>query len=243
MVTKKKKVQNGFWGHVLEILKHSFTPALMFFTASIVLLLISSKQGENIDLSKIKVWAIVLGLIAVAYNGVLLWACGASHYEQLVSGNVKRLAVDDGREMKISSHSIGKEYRPWKGFVIGLVSCWALIVGGIFLGVHSEKIATETLGTGWSGVMFVFYLLAGYVLVPYQVALTEGLISSGFITLVYVIIPVVVSGACYIAGAYHKRAKVMREQEIAARQAAQTETKTKKINYGGLPGTKPKKKK
>lgn len=243
MVTKRKKVQNGFWGHVKEILKHSFTPALMFFTASIVLLLISSKQGENIDLNKIKGWAIALGLIAVAYNGVLLWACGAAHYEQLVSGNVKRLAVDDGREMKISGHSIVKEYRPWKGFVIGLVSCWALIVGGIFLGIHSEKIATETLGTGWSGVMFVFYLLAGYVLVPYQVALTEGLISSGFITLVYVIIPIVVSGACYIAGAYSKRAKVMREQEIAARQAAQTETKTKKINYGGLPGTKPKKKK
>ena len=54
---------------------------------------------------------------------------------------------------------------------------------------------------------------------------------------------IVVSGALYIAGAYARRNKRLREQLIAERAAAAQENKVKKINYGGLPGTKPKKRK
>ena len=47
----------------------------------------------------------------------------------------------------------------------------------------------------------------------------------------------------YIVGAYGKRKKRLREQEIADKEAAREANKEKKINYGGLPGTKPKKRK
>ena len=50
-----------------------------------------------------------------------------------------------------------------------------------------------------------------------------------------------VSGGLYIAGAYGRRNKTLRQQEIAARAAEAEQSKPKKINYGGLPGTKPKK--
>ena len=52
-----------------------------------------------------------------------------------------------------------------------------------------------------------------------------------------------VSGGLYIAGAYGRRNKTLRQQEIAARAAEAEQSKPKKINYGGLPGTKPKKRK
>ena len=57
------------------------------------------------------------------------------------------------------------------------------------------------------------------------------------------LLPILVSGGLYIAGAYGRRNKTIRQQEIAARAAAEEANKPKKINYGGLPGTKPKKKK
>ena len=47
----------------------------------------------------------------------------------------------------------------------------------------------------------------------------------------------------YILGAYGRRNKVIREQEIADKAAKAEAEKVKKINYGGLPGTKPKKRK
>ena len=43
-------------------------------------------------------------------------------------------------------------------------------------------------------------------------------------------------------GAYSKRAKVAKEQALADRKSAEQMAKPKKINYGGLPGTKPNKK-
>jgi hypothetical protein len=44
-------------------------------------------------------------------------------------------------------------------------------------------------------------------------------------------------------GAYRKRNKKIREQIIADRMAQEEAKREKKINYGGLPGTKPKKRK
>ena len=57
------------------------------------------------------------------------------------------------------------------------------------------------------------------------------------------ILPVIVSGVFYIVGAYAARNKAVRKQEEADRASKAVLEKPKKINYGGLPGTKPKKKK
>jgi hypothetical protein len=49
----------------------------------------------------------------------------------------------------------------------------------------------------------------------------------------------------YIAGAYARRNKAIRQQLLAeqAEKAEEERRKNKKVNYGALPGTKPKKRK
>ena len=56
------------------------------------------------------------------------------------------------------------------------------------------------------------------------------------------ILPIAICGAFYIIGAYGKRAKAIKAQELADKASQAQAEKPKKINYGGLPGTKPKKK-
>ena len=74
----------------------------------------------------------------------------------------------------------------------------------------------------------------------------EALVGMGvsyWFSLLMALIPIAVTGATYLWGAYGKRNKITREQELADRAARAQENKPKKINYGGLPGTKPRKKK
>ena len=65
-------------------------------------------------------WTVVCILGGAAYNALMAWAHGGSHYEMLVSGNVKRMSAEQFEGgYKMSSHKEAKEYRIWKGFAIG----------------------------------------------------------------------------------------------------------------------------
>jgi hypothetical protein len=72
-----------------------------------------------------------------------------------------------------------------------------------------------------------------------------GIVVSYYYSILFALIPLLVSGCVYIAGAYARRNKVIRQQHLAdlAAKAEEEKKKNKKINYGGLPGTKPKKRK
>lgn len=125
-----------FWRLVGECFFRSLTPAAMYFVASVVLMLIQAKVKA---VSTTVVWACVCGICALAYNGLLMWVCGGSHYEMLVSGNMKRRsAMQMGSELNITSYKYQKEYRPWKGFVIGAFASLLLVVGGIVFGCNQD---------------------------------------------------------------------------------------------------------
>ena len=174
-----------------------------------------------------------------------MWVCGGSHYEMLVSGNMKhRSAMQMGSELNITSYKYQKEYRPWKGFVIGAFASLLLVVGAIVFGCNQDFIGKgEETSTALAVVTIIFDLFAGWALIPFQVANIAGIYVSYFIACALAILPIGVSGGLYIAGAYGRRNKTLRAQEIAARAAEEERNKPKKINYGGLPGTKPKKRK
>ncbi|MBQ5926564.1 MAG: hypothetical protein IIX01_01415 [Clostridia bacterium] len=233
-----KKCWKIFWAHTWEFIKLSFNPALMYLVASTVTMIILTKMGEEIEMGKLVSWGVVLGFIATAYNGLLMYAVGGSQFEMLLSGNMKR---QSSGTLRMSSHKIVKEYRPWKGFVAGVFSVWALIAGSIVFGVNVEHFSEEYFSKGLGVAILIFDLLAGWVLLPYQMYNKLGIAKNPFFGLLIALIPIAVSGGCYIWGAYAKRNKILRQQEIAARQAMESESKPKKINYGGLPGTKPKK--
>lgn len=236
-----------FWRIVGECFMRSLTPSVMFFVAGLVLLMLQSK---NFGLSAQMAWAALCAVVALAYNGFLMWICGGNHYEMLVSGNLKRRsAMQSGSELNMASYKFQKEYRPWKGFAIGAFVSLLLIVGSIVLGCNQTAIveaATNeevTLTTGLAAVSLIFYCLAGWVLLPILELNIAGTAVSFFVGCAFALLPVCVSGGFYIGGAYGRRNKTVRQQEIAARAAEEEANRPKKINYGGLPDTKPKKRK
>lgn len=239
-----------FGRYLWELFKSSLPAMLMYFCAGMVLMMLTMK-GETISYvwdNKKLAWTIVCVVVAAAYNGLIGFAQGGSSYEMLVSGNMKRMSASDFEGgYKISSHKEAKEYRPWKGFASGVFIALFPIVAGIVFGVNSAGIDATFNGqvgsTGFGIMMIVFMLLSGWSVLPFFYLHGSGFTVSYYLSALFGLLPIVVSGVFYIIGAYAKRNKTLRAQEMADRASAAQEAKPKKINYGGLPGTKPKKRK
>lgn len=245
MANVKKKLK-WFGRYVWEIVKASLPSFFMYLCAGLIMFMLIFKAEEGSTKFKIVwetstiIWSIVCIVFAMAYNALISWAHGGSHYEQLVSGNVKRSTEDlYGNAYKISSHKEAKEYRVWKGFLFGLITAILTVIAGIVFGCMQKTIDEN----GVNGGAMVCILLSGWSVLPFYGMNSVGASVSYFVTIAFAAIPIVFSGVFYIVGAYARRNKAVRQQQIADQAAKAQETKEKKINYGGLPGTKPKKRK
>ena len=139
----------------------------------------------------------------------------------------------------MSSHKEAKEYRAWKGFTFGIIPSVLTIIAAIVFGVMQAEVDAN----GFNAPTMIMTLLSGWSVLPFFAANANGASINYFITLSFAAVPVVVSGVAYIIGAYMRRSKTIRQQQIADQASKAAATKEKKINYGGLPGTKPKKRK
>lgn len=244
MANVKKKLKK-FGRYVWEIFKSSLPSVFMYLCAGMIMFMLMSKSNSEGTEFKIvwktstKIWTVVCVLGTLAYNGLICWAHGGTHYEQLVSGNVKRSTEDAyGNAYKISSHKEAKEYRVWKGFTFGIVTALLTIAAGIVFGCMQADIDAN----GLNAPTMIFTLLSGWSVLPFFAMNSAGASISYFITIAFAALPIAISGGFYIAGAYARRNKVIRQQQLADQAAKAEANKEKKINYGGLPGTKPKKK-
>ena len=239
-----KKSLKRFGIYVWELFKASLPSSFMYCCAGTVLMMLTIK-GETLTwTSKEVAWAVVCILGGAAYNALMAWANGGSQYEMLVSGNVKRMSAEQFEGgYKISSHKEVKEYRVWKGFVFGAFSALLTIVIGILFGCNQAKIDAQDVKGGLAVLLLLGFLLTGWSVIPLYLMNATGVTISYFVSCVFALIPIAVSGIFYICGAYARRNKRLREQMIAEQAAKVQENKVKKINYGGLPGTKPKKRK
>jgi len=258
MAKKNEKVK-AFWAYVWTLIKCGLPSAFMYFCASMVLMMVCMKAEEGVEHltwnTTKTMWTIGLALAAAAYNALIMWANGGSHYEMLVSGNIKRTSADTyGNSYKMSSHKIAKEYRDWKGFAVGGIIALFTLIAGIIFTVNQDKIDAGLNG-GVLGVIAVLSLfLCGWAILPFfcynahQIALakiagTTASTISYFWSCLFALIPIIISGVFYIAGAYSRRNKALRQQALADKAAQAEAQREKKVNYGGLPGTKPKKRK
>ena len=237
-MAKKTNAVKRFFGYVWQFIKESLPSTFMYMCAgTIMTLLIFRKEkvlweGSNIT------WTFVCILAAAAYNALISWAQGGTHYEMLVSGNIKRSTADMyGTEYKISSHKEAKEYRVWKGFVIGGISAVIPLVVGIAFGLSFAPSTSKLNPGALFGLLF-----SGWSVLPLYCMNQSGASISYFVSMLFALIPILVSGGFYIAGAYSRRNKAIRQQMLADKAAEAEANRVKKINYGGLPGTKPKKK-
>ena len=243
----KQKIKEIF-SYVWECIKCSFSAGLAYATASALLCMLVLKEGKAFS-EQISTCIIVI-VCVLAYNALFAWGFGGANYEMLVSGNMKRMSAEKfGSAYKISSHSYVKEYRIWKGFAMGAITCVATVVFAIIFGANQAQIDSVFAGNSTFaddktlGVLYLIGIfICGWALLPFACAVNAGYIVSYYLAIPVALLPILVFGGFYIAGAYAKRAKNIRAQEAADRAAA-AQAKPKKINYGGLPGTKPRKKK
>ena len=241
-----KKAGRQAW----ELFKASIPSAIMYFCAGTVLLMLTMKQDEMFwDGTKLA-WTLVCGLVAMAYDGLVTYAQGGNAYEMLVSGNMKRVSEREFEGgYKISSHKYAKEYRDWKGFAIGgFIALYAIITGIIF-GCNQTTIDsalagnTGVMGKGLAILLIICFLLSGWSILPFYFANAGGASVSYFLSCILALAPIIITGVFYILGAYGRRAKAIKAQELADRASKAEAQREKKINYGGLPGTKPRKRK
>lgn len=240
-MAKFKQKFKYYAGYVWQMIKSCLPSIFMYCCAGTILMLIFFNVGEDEALkweNKHTIWSIVCIVCAAAYDALISWANGGSHYEMLVSGNIKRSTAEMyGTSYKISSHKEAKEYRVWKGFVSGAIIGLFPLIAGIVFGCNQAAIDAKL-----SGGALIAFLLSGWSLLPFYGANLTGHVSY-FISCLFALIPICVHGGFYIAGAYAKRNKAIRQQMLADKAAEEAANKPKKINYGGLPGTKPQKRK
>ena len=239
-----KKSLKKLGRYVWELFKTSLPIGFMYCCAGTILMMLTMK-GETLTWTGTEVaWAVVCIIGGAAYNALMAWASGGAQYEMLVSGNVKRMsAAQFEGGYKMSNHKEAKEYRVWKGFVFGAMTAVLTILFGILMGCNQAKIDSQDVKGGVAVILLLSFLLTGWSVIPLYLMNATGVSISYFVSCIFALLPIIVSGAFYIAGAYARRNKRLREQMIAAAQAEAEANKVKKINYGGLPGTKPKKRK
>jgi len=259
-MAKFKEIMKIIWANVWHVIKGSFLSLVFYGIASGVCFMAlmneewTGPMSEGLNATRL-MWLIIAVLLAAAYNGMVSYANGGRAYEMLVSGNMKRVSAERlGSQIKISVHKEVEEYRDWKGFVCGGVIAVFTVLFGILMEANAEAVnealvmMTKPVEEGVKPsqsaaiLMLVCLLLSGWSLLPFAFANMAGASVSYLYSCLFGLIPIIVSGALYIVGAYAKRAKAIRAQ-IAADAASKAQVeKPKKINYGGLPGTKPNKK-
>ena len=261
-MSKAKENWKKFWENVWETIKSSLILVIFFGMLSGISFIGTINEewcgsmSEGFNGARIAFVVIVVVLLA-AYAGFMGYAFGGKGYEMLVSGNMKRLSAEQlGSQMKISSHKEVQEYREWKGFAIGGVVAFFTLLFGILVGANGDGVnaafkllttssenATPFENKGVAILMLISMLCCGWSLLPFAYMNLSGIAVSYFWSCLFALIPVVVVGVFYIVGAYANRAKTVKAQQDADRAAEAEANKPRKVNYGGLPGTKPKKKK
>lgn len=246
-MAKFKRMLGIIGRQIWELFKSSIVPALMFFFASSVLLLVIMYDSDVSWNSNKMIWTVVLGVVTTAYMGFIMYKQGGDAYEMLVSGNIKRMSAgDENGGYIISKHKYAKEYRPWKGFGVAAFAIILPVVTGLIFGFNQATIDSASSSGGITGLsiaILIGFITSGWSILPFFYMNASGAAVSYFYSCLLVLPAFIVIGVMYIVGAYARRAKNIRKQEEEAEAARKKAERKKKINYGGLPGTKPKKRK
>ncbi len=198
-----------FWRIQWECFRRAVTPMLMYMFMSMIMLT-CQLVGD--------LWLkIFLGVLCIAggafFNGHLCYSYGKIHYGSYIAGELHRrnelYGIPSGGD-----HRPDREYRWWKGPIIGVYVALPVLILGIVAGIFPP---TET-GLG-AYALYAYAMFAGYGILPltWFGAKPEGqgfgLVVSPFWSLLFALIPIVVSTVFYIVGAWREQVHRVREAE------------------------------
>ena len=243
-MAKIQKAMKAFGRQIWELFKNSIVPALMYCFASSVMWLVTMNDSDQTWNDNKLFWTVILALGSTVYNAYIMYVKGGEGYEMLVSGNMKRMSATAETEgYLISAHKYAKEYRPWKGFAIAAFAVAYTVFTGIIFGCNQATIDSMS-GDEFSGLsvaVLLGFIMSGWSIMPFFYMNASGMPISYFYSCLFAIVPFIVIGVMYIVGAYARRNKALREQAQRDAEAARKAERKTKINYGALPGTKPRK--
>ncbi len=198
-----------FWRIQKECWRRMVTPYLMYFFMSLLML-----ACQAIDLQNDTPLEIALGIACIVggacYNGHLCYHYGSLHYDAYCAGCLHRRNETEGIPSG-GDHHVEREYRPWKGFYIGLLVGVPVLLCTI--------IAAATGSQTYGGYAYYAYVMfAGWAIIPVRwVANATGASISVWWTLLFLLLPIAVSGVMYLVGAAVNRSRRERQAERARR--------------------------
>lgn len=183
-----------FWKIQKECLRRSVTPYVMYLMMS--LLLLACQASGNVPLK------VILGILCIvggmAYNAHLCYQYGKMHYDAYLTGNMHRQNAVFGIASG-GDHRVEREYRPYKGFLIGFYTGLPALIFGILAGCLPNAAGT---------VLTLFTMFAGWAIVPVSWMRHPdigNLNVSYFVSIAFIAIPVLVSGIFYLLGAMKEK--------------------------------------
>ena len=198
-----------FWRVQKVCFLRAVTPCMMYLFMSLIALALQAiATGQE-------AYEVVLGSIFIAggaaFNAHLAFSYGKLHYDSYLTGCLHRYNL----RMGISSggdHRPEQEYRPWKGFLIGFYIGLPVLVFGIlaiFRATWSWAEVALDMFAGWAILPIQWYRGAVF---PSEQSWDYPPVSGGF-SLLMILLPVIVTGVFYIAGAYAEKRAKERESE------------------------------
>ena len=200
-----------FWRVQGECWRRMVTPYLMYLFMSLLLLSVQAiVPSENSPIE------IVLGILCILggafFNAHLMYHTGILHYDNYITGNIHRrnakLGIRSGGD-----HRPEREYRPWKGFYIGFLVGIPVIILGVLAHFY------------YATASIFFIMFAGWAITPIawfgKAEGTNALKVDPMWSLLFILLPILVSGVAYLVGAYvEKRRKERTEERDQAVQKA-----------------------
>ena len=179
-----------FWRIQKECWRRMVTPYLMYLFMSLLLLSLQAIVSDENTIIEI-----VLGILCILggafFNGHLCYSYGILHYDAYLTGLIHkrnaRLGIASGGD-----HHVEREYRWWKGFLIGLCIGMPVVVFAVLAHFF------------YGAASLFFAMFAGWAIIPITwFGLKEGggLNVDLLWSMLFVLLPVVVSGVFYIVGA------------------------------------------
>ncbi len=184
-----------------ECFRRSITPFFMYMMMSFLML-----ACWMIPIQWLSIVLIFVCLAAgMAYNFYLTYTSGKEHWDAYSAGKLHRqnalLGIESGK-----NHRVEREYRFWKGIIIGFFVGVPVIIFSLCAGL----ISNDT----FSSVMAILLIFgAGWSIIPIAKFLPETPSALGIggnvvlFSMLMVFIPMIVSAVSYVVGATVQRRK------------------------------------
>lgn len=187
-----------------ECARRAVTPAVEYLFCGMLALAASAISDENAWLRIVLALAcVVLAVVLNVDQGVRV---GRKHYQTFISGEVRRArGIETVNNKDRKTYRIEMEYRPYKGFVIGLIICLPVVICCIIYAAGNYAGSLDVADVG----DVVLLMFCGWSRVPL------GLIFNGISpiwSLCPCVLPVAATAVSYIIGANLEK-KAYNEQQ------------------------------